>query len=482
MSNSLSNTSLILKSTPRGKQVEAVQKGIESTRGGLWNGFGLFCEPSTGKTFMTLAILAHWLELGKLDKLVIIAPSRAILANWQDEIIKHFTDYGIELFNNKVDLHLVTYGQIPHWGAAVKNALLDDVSSNMAIIFDESHYIKNPLSITGNTIGRYIAQFSVENPRFKNKYIASIAPMLISLTGTPFGSSWGDVIMQNFITDGIYGSERMILGAGEFESYTKEQRRQAYKDEIKYQTSSTLNSIKYNAVVLRKEDVYQPMPKNFVEVDNFDCTGISPGNMCDQNHFTDEQVHESYFDRLRSVNGYVKHEGAVNHKFEQLLDNPKLKALHDLIKGFGDKKAVIYGQMIKDVEMISELMDSMGLTYSVHVGNMRKDQKQQAINDFKQGNAQFIIATLASLNAGIELTEASEMVFYNITTKLIDYIQGQDRINRPSTITTTNYYLFTGGAFGKRALTSLNNKMKRHDFILSAIDGGCGYGSDFKLF
>lgn len=136
-------------------------------------------------------------------------------------------------------------------------------------------------------------------------------------------------------------------------------------------------------------------------------------------------------------------------------ENPKIEKLTELVQSM--KTAVIFTQFDQDIVQITQLMDELNRSY-VWVNGKVKDS-ETLIDKFKEGAVDFLIIQSQSGNAGLNLQNTNNMIFYSLPTSYIVFEQCQYRIRRIGQTKECNYYyLITKGTIETSMLRALNNK------------------------
>lgn len=132
--------------------------------------------------------------------------------------------------------------------------------------------------------------------------------------------------------------------------------------------------------------------------------------------------------------------------------NPKLNLLVETVKSIPqDKKVIIWAVFHHDIEMISDhLNDEYGNALTkvavAYYGKTSKKDRTEALNDFIEGDARFIVAHPKSLGMAINLSVASYSIRYSMNYSYEDYAQSIERFNRHGqTEPMTEYVLIASG-------------------------------------
>jgi len=110
----------------------------------------------------------------------------------------------------------------------------------------------------------------------------------------------------------------------------------------------------------------------------------------------------------------------------ELSDNAKLNELLSVLEELGDKQVIIWIQFKKEVEVISRHLKSFVTLYS------ETKDRDKAIEEFKSGKAQYLIAHPKSGGFGLTLTNCDTMIFFSIDYSFEGIEQSRGRVHRPS--------------------------------------------------
>lgn len=140
------------------------------------------------------------------------------------------------------------------------------------------------------------------------------------------------------------------------------------------------------------------------------------------------------YNKLRQVvSGFVIDSEAVkeNAFYEEdqqevyLLSDYRFKALYTLLDSFGKDQAIIWCTYRYEFETIKQ---HLGAACAVVNGAVSLTDKNKALNDFKAGKVQFLVAHPGSAKFGLTLTNAHKAVYFSMTFSLEDFKQSSERI------------------------------------------------------
>jgi ATP-dependent RNA helicase RhlE len=107
----------------------------------------------------------------------------------------------------------------------------------------------------------------------------------------------------------------------------------------------------------------------------------------------------------------------------------KIDTLHDLLKTEGFHKVLVFGQTKHGVEKLSELLVKRGFkAVSIH-GNKNQAQRQRALDDFKAGRIDIMVATDVAAR-GLDINDITHVINYDLPTTHEDYIHRIGRTGR----------------------------------------------------
>lgn len=151
-------------------------------------------------------------------------------------------------------------------------------------------------------------------------------------------------------------------------------------------------------------------------------------------------------------------------------ENPRMKALEDLLETIGPKEKTIIWTVFKPTYgKIGELCDRIGRSYSFLTGEQTAGQKDTAIESFCRGSTQILIANAASGGAGLNLQEAKYAIYYGRGYSLEHYLQSEARNYRGGSNMhdrVTHYHLTAEGTLDEIIAAALGGKKDVADSVL----------------
>lgn len=404
----------------------------------LNDGFALFMEQGTGKSFPVLFRLVELIEQEKIKSFAIVAP-KAVLGSWEEKISQLDTDQ--QALIASVGYDIVSYDSI--WREKFKNKFYD------AIVLDEAHYIKNNAAKRTKACLKK-CQFA------KYRYI---------LTGTPTSNGQ----LCNFYSEmaAITPSQNTkyvcpLLFDGV--SYSKWLKKFAYLNQYhqpwKYHHVDELQEkVGSKSWRVTKEECLDLPDKLPNEVWLIDMDSKAKSIAKNISRFSCDESVDILADnpltrmlRLRQLSsGFV-----TNDKDELIeLNNNKLSTLLDYLKETSSK-TVVYCSFRHSIDQISKSLDKLKIKHIIIDG---RTQDRQIFKQFQENaGTKVCICQYASGAAGIDLYASSVCIFYEPTLSSNLHEQARDRIHRIGQSHHCQYiYLLSKGSIERSIYNALIN-------------------------
>lgn len=401
-------------------------------------GYGLFFEMRTGKTLTTLIGLSILRKAELIKSALVIAPMSAIGA-WERDVEKNLNapimPTLIRLNGKKIDLEkILSEVEFPifitHYEFLItkkyKEVFRPFVQKHWrelkgALIFDESHRIKNPAT-----------------KRFKG--VMDIAPLFkryILLSGTPIGNSIEDIWTQSvflgfqyFTGNNITQFRRVFMiphpagfgfvPAGGSVKKIKEKLKtvsmfvrqkdvfkklQVYREKFDYRLTS------------EQKDVYDSIANELIAMVNDRVISVSEG------------IARSI--KLAQIcSGFYQEKNPGDEVFEELDHSNRDKVFLDLIE---DVKGnlVIWHEYNADIKILRKVLKDTGRKVFVIAGDVKKEKRVEIINEWRDTDRAVLLTKPSLLGEGIDLSKAEVAVYWNHNYSYINRFQSESRIIAP---------------------------------------------------
>lgn len=109
--------------------------------------------------------------------------------------------------------------------------------------------------------------------------------------------------------------------------------------------------------------------------------------------------------------------------------NTKIDVLHDLLIRKEFSKVLIFGRTKWGMEKLARTLIERGFKASAIHGNKSQNQRQRALDEFKQDRIQILIATDVA-SRGIDIEDVSHVINYDAPTSYDDYVHRIGRTGR----------------------------------------------------
>ena len=431
--------------------------------------FAFFFDTRTGKTPMSLQIIADDLEQNPQHKWLIICPLINIENTWLIEANKFFPDLEIvNLYGKTRHDRLIQFQKKANIYIMNTEAFVRYLPQILALkihgcIIDESSTMKSPSSDFSKAIVEY-------SSKLKRLYL---------LSGTPAPNGEWEYYRQLQSIDyyGVHQSfnqfkQYFFINMSKNPQYDKLHLRSDKKEEF-------LFLLRKYSLYVNKEDVLDTPGREFIEV-NLDM----PTEL--KEHY--EHLRKKLYIKLGDNVIITSPSTAANlNKLNQvtsgfiidtdseetyLLSTYRFEKLKELLNQLGDKQAIIWCNYRKEFEIIKEyLKENCGLVY----GGVDIKQKTAAITDFKKGNIQYLVANPASADKGLTLTNTHIAIYFSLNYSYELFKQSMERIYGDKKIQPNKclYYIFIAkGTIDRVIYRTIMNKGDMSSAVLEHLKGG----------
>ncbi len=411
-------------------QKEAIIKGKRL------KSMALFFDVGTGKTRTILEILRdHYNDNKKILPTLIICPV-AVMFNWKNEF-KKFTkipESKIFVLTGSVEERKQVYKVAPKDSIFIINydsfshGFVDICLSHPpeVLVLDESHRCKDSTAKRTKNIIKLSDAMSTDS----YKYI---------LTGTPVLNSQLDLFTQFRILDGgkLFGKNYFAFRATYFQDKNAFMPKQKHFPNWspKVGADDKLKNLIAPIVCLAKKDecldlppmvrteievemskeqarAYESMKKDFIAF--LDNGGVSVAQLAITKAIRMQQI----------VSGFIKTEEGEIHHFKE---NPRAKALYDLLEDITPKeKVIVWGMFHEDYDTIKGVCNKLSLPYS-EVTGLVKDKQIQLDAFEKDPKVRVMISSPAAGGTGVNMIQASCMIYYSRSYSLEHDLQSEAR-------------------------------------------------------
>ncbi|UXE03296.1 DNA helicase [Gordonia phage SummitAcademy] len=456
------------KTQPYEHQKKALKRALRLKR------CALLMEPRTGKTKVSIDYLSALALAGKLDRAVIVAPSR-VLDVWVREFHVHCPiNYHLHIWDADArssltlpkaspayDLNviLVNYEAFSVSGPATKSGRRSKSKGRFknrqliekwlegkpaAMILDESHKIKSPSGRAATMIVSMRSWFDYR----------------LILTGTPVtkANRVFDLYMQwKFLNPTRFADFDDLSDFKEY--FGLWERKNGYPRLVKVRHIPELNAlIRKDAYRVTRDECFDLPAKTVNEVrfslsnktgavyDELVAKMIARIEHMKETHTVEASIPIVLTLRLLQVTGGFATTPPPDKQVIPVGDD-KIKLLEGYIDEAieNEERIVVCARFRAELDAICEMVRRKGVPCFEIRGKQKREETTRNIENFRKSSGCAVVAMNPQAGGvGIDLSTASHMIWYSLTPSWVDYTQACDRIALSKKATTYTYLLARG--------------------------------------
>lgn len=430
--------------------------------------FGYFMEQGTGKTKVQLDDMADLFlnggVNGHIDTAVIVAPN-GVHAQWVNEQIPEHLSPAVNYQAaytsanpSPVERENMSKTLKFKGGLRIFCLHIDSLSSKKGQEFLRQILLGGNCLLTVDESSRIKSDSSKRTKALIE--LGKLAKYRRIMTGTPISQGAEDLYSQfAFLDENIlgYGSFYAFrnhfcqLGGFQNKKITGYVNEQELMDKIDSHTFRVLkddcldlperNYIK-REVLLHPDQrkIYEQVRKDFfVELD----TGILTAKMAAQRITRLQQICNGFIWKNAKKDKYT---GEIVEPFlYQEFPQNRVQAVLDIIAESNPAtKIIVWIKFQGDYKLLSEAFEKHGIGFTDYVGATPQDQRPEHIRRFREDpNCKVFLSTPASGGIGLNLTCASEVIWFSRDWSLERELQANDRVHRIGQRHVVNYHFLT---------------------------------------
>lgn len=437
-------------------------------------GFGELFEMGCGKTLTTIAVAGALYNLGKIDRVLVVAPT-SVCSVWPHDL-NQFAAFPWEarvLLGDKKN-RLKALNELKNWPfKALRIAVINYESTHRDGIFealaayrpdlivcDESQRIKNPSAAQSKALHK----------------LGDAAPFRMILSGTPVQNNAVDLYSQyRFLDPAVYGAnfyafknrycimggygQHQIVGYRNMDELVEKEHSVAYrvtKEECLDLPQQTFIN-RYVQFTDAEQAIYEQLRKSsFLELE----TG---------ENVTATTILTMYLRLMQLTGGFLTADESTRPK---QVNTAKLDALADIVDDYvvdAGKKLVIFARFRAEIAAIENLLRLRKIQYGSIYGDVPMEERGKIVEDFQTNpDTKVFVAQIQTAGLGITLHAASTAVFYSYDYNYANYAQALARIHRiGQRLPVTYIHLVVDGSIDEKILAALENK---EDMAKTVVD------------
>lgn len=399
-------------------------------------GFGFLFEMGCGKTLTAIMTMGAMYQAGKIDKVLVCAPT-SVCSVWPEDLEK-FASFRYQarvLLGDKAKRikMLNELNNYPFRGLKVavinyESTWRDDIKEAIEewlpdmVICDESQRIKT-----------HDASQSKELHR-----LGDMAKYKLILSGTPVQNNAVDIFSQyRFLDASVFGNNfyafrnryccmggfnnKQIIGYRNMDELIKKEYSVAYR--VTKEEALDLPETVFKTVNIefepKEKKLYDQLKKDsFAELEN-------------GGQITATTVLTKLLRLQQLTGGFLVADETTK---PELVSEGKINALEDIIDDYviGEgKKLVIFARFRAELDIIEKLIKKKKIQYGMIYGDIPQDERGDIVKDFQENpDTKIIVCQIQCAGLGITLTAASTCVYYSVDFNYANYAQSLARIHR----------------------------------------------------
>lgn len=437
-------------------------------------GFGELFEMGCGKTLTTIAVAGALYNLGKIDRVLVVAPT-SVCSVWPHDLNQFATfPWEARVLLGDKKKRLKALNELENWPfKALHIAVINYESTHREGIFealaaykpdlivcDESQRIKNPSAAQSKALHK----------------LGDAAPFRMILSGTPVQNNAVDLYSQyRFLDPAVYGAnfyafknrycimggygQHQIVGYRNMDELVEKEHSVAYrvtKEECLDLPQQTFIN-RYVQFTDAEQAIYEQLRKSsFLELE----TG---------ENVTATTILTMYLRLMQLTGGFLTADESTRPK---QVNTAKLDALADIVDDYvvdAGKKLVIFARFRAEIAAIENLLRLRKIQYGSIYGDVPMEERGKIVEDFQTNpDTKVFVAQIQTAGLGITLHAASTAVFYSYDYNYANYAQALARIHRiGQRLPVTYIHLVVDGSIDEKILAALENK---EDMAKTVVD------------
>ena len=437
-------------------------------------GFGELFEMGCGKTLTTIAVAGALYNLGKIDRVLVVAPT-SVCSVWPHDLNQFATfPWEARVLLGDKKKRLKALNELENWPfKALRIAVINYESTHREGIFealaaykpdlivcDESQRIKNPSAAQSKALHK----------------LGDAAPFRMILSGTPVQNNAVDLYSQyRFLDPAVYGAnfyafknrycimggygQHQIVGYRNMDELVEKEHSVAYrvtKEECLDLPQQTFIN-RYVQFTDAEQAIYEQLRKSsFLELE----TG---------ENVTATTILTMYLRLMQLTGGFLTADECTRPK---QVNTAKLDALADIVDDYvvdAGKKLVIFARFRAEIAAIENLLRLRKIQYGSIYGDVPMEERGKIVEDFQTNpDTKVFVAQIQTAGLGITLHAASTAVFYSYDYNYANYAQALARIHRiGQRLPVTYIHLVVDGSIDEKILAALENK---EDMAKTVVD------------
>lgn len=437
-------------------------------------GFGLLFEMGCGKTLTAIMIAGTAYQMGKVEKVLVVAPT-SVCSVWPKDFAE-FADFkaNIKVLLGDKNRRLKLLNDLDNFPfKALKVAVINYESTWREGIFDALYEWNADMIICDES--QRIKSHDAEQSKAMHR-LGDQAKYKLILSGTPVQNNAIDLYSQyRFLDPTIFGTNfyqfrnryaimggfnrHQIVGYKDLDQLIQKEHSIAYrvtKDEALDLPEQTFLQ-RYITMSAKEKNIYDRIKReSFAELES--------GGQISATTVLTKLLRLQQF-----TGGFLVADGEEK---PELVSKGKLNALEEIVDDYvvdAGKKLVIFARFRPEIDIIGQMLKKKKLRYGEIYGDVKLEDRGDIVKDFQTNPETMVfLAQIDTAGLGITLTAADTCVYYSVNFNYAAYSQSLARIHRIGQKNACTYiHLITEGTIDEVVLKAL---AKKEDLAKTVVD------------
>lgn len=430
----------------------------KSTSEFLINNRKAFCfnEQGTGKTASVIWAVDYLMQVGIVQRVLIVCPLSVMKAAWQEDLFKFAIHRRVA---------------VAHGDREKRKRILQSDAEFVIVNFDGVQIIKKEILNGGFdliVIDEASAYKNAQTDRWKTmRDLSRSIKGLWMLTGTPAAQSPVDA----------YGLAKLVnpkgvpLFFGQFRDsvmYKISDYRWIPKDSAK----TTVHTVLQPAIRFEKSQCLDLPDVTFVERE----APLTPQQVKYYNVLKKQMLFEAAGEEISAVNSAVKINkllqisgGAVYSDSKEVIEfdvSNRLQVVKEIIDE-SSHKVLVFVPFTHTIELLNKYLAKHRITCDTINGAVSANRRAEIVKEFQNNpDPKVLIIQPQAASHGLTLTAANTVIWYAPTSSVETYLQANARIDRPGQRNPMTVVHITGSPVEARLYSLLRGNITNHNKII----------------
>lgn len=437
-------------------------------------GFGFLFEMGCGKTLTAIATMGTAYQLGKIEKVLIIAPT-SVCSVWPKEF-EEYADFkvNVKVMQGEKDKRIKALSDLDSFPfKALKVAVINYESTWREGIFEALQAWNADMIICDES--QRIKTHDAEQSKAIHK-LGDNARYKLILSGTPVQNNAIDLYSQyRFLDPAIFGTNfyqfrnryaimggfnrHQIVGYRDLDKLIQKEHSIAYRVTKEEALDLPEQTFLERRIVMsaKEKSIYDRLKReSFTELDG-------------GGQITVTTVLTKLLRLQQYTGGFLIADGKEK---PELVSKGKLNVLEEIVDDYvldAGKKLVIFARFRPEIDLIGQMLDKKKIRYGAIYGDVKLESRGDIVKDFQTNPKTMVfLAQIDTAGLGITLTAADTCVYYSVNFNYAAYSQSLARIHRIGQKNICTYiHLITEKTVDETILKAL---AKKEDLAKTIVD------------